>query len=200
MSTQTAQRIIGLTGGIASGKTTYRIVFEKLGAQTICCDEIAHRALRKNTRSYRAIVDAFGHAILNADKQIDRARLGRVIFRSAKKRKHLESIIHPFVYERLRRRMRAARGVLVLDIPLLFETGFETEVDATIVVWCSRAEQIRRLMKRDDISRAEARERIQTQMPLAKKKARADYVIDNSLLEHGVSQAVRLWRRIKKKL
>jgi dephospho-CoA kinase len=192
--------IVGLTGGIASGKTTYRLLFESLGAQTACCDEIARRALRKNTRTYRAITEAFGPAILNTHKQIDRARLGHLIFRSVKKRKCLEEIIHPFVYNRLELLMRRASGILILDVPLLFETGFDREMDATVLVWCPLPEQRRRLMKRNALTRAEASRRIQTQMPLAKKKARADYVIDNSILKKGVSQAVRVWEQLEKKL
>jgi dephospho-CoA kinase len=179
--------IVGLTGGIASGKTTYRLLFESLGAQTACCDEIARRALRKNTRTYRAITEAFGPAILNTHKQIDRARLGHLIFRSVKKRKCLEEIIHPFVYNRLELLMRRA-------------SGFDREMDATVLVWCPLPEQRRRLMKRNALTRAEASRRIQTQMPLAKKKARADYVIDNSILKKGVSQAVRVWEQLEKKL
>ena len=190
------RRIIGLTGGIATGKTTYTILFKSLGAQTICCDEIAHRSLRKNTRVYKNIIRIFGRKILDKERRIDRQTLGTIIFKNKKKRSELEKIIHPYVFEKLNSAIRKARGILIIDVPLLFETGFEKEVDTTMLIWCSRAQQIARLMKRDGLTREKAIKRIKVQMPLAQKKSKADYVIDNTDLEKGVKQAIRVWDRI----
>jgi dephospho-CoA kinase len=198
MAQKNTALIVGLTGGIATGKTTYTVVFKKLGAQIVCCDEIAHRALRKHTKTYNRIVKAFGSDILKPTKQIDRAKLATVIFNNQKKRKELEGIVHPYVFKRLDEKIKKTRGILVIEVPLLFETGFDKAVDKTILVWCSRRDQIKRIVKRDGGTEAWARKRIEAQMPLTAKKRKADFVIDNSVLDKGVKQAINIWKKLQK--
>ncbi len=188
--------IIGLTGGIATGKTTILCLFKQFGAQTVCCDELAHRALRQNTHTYRQIIKLFSKKILDRNKKIDRKRLGEIIFKNKSKRKALEQIVHPFVFSKIFENISKARGILVIDIPLLFETGFQRYVDRTIVVWCNEREQVRRLIKRDNISRKQALARIKTQMPLARKKKMADWAIDTINLSKGILQANTIWKEI----
>jgi dephospho-CoA kinase len=188
--------IIGLTGGIATGKTTYTVLFKSLGARTLCCDEIAHRSLRKNSQVYHEIIRLFGKAVLDKEKRIDRHALGKVVFKNKKKRSALEKIIHPYVFEKIHGAIKSTHSILIIDVPLLFETGFEKEVDKTIVIWCSRATQIERLMRRDGVTRDQAIKRIEVQMPLSQKKRKADYVIDNTDLKKGVTHAIRLWGRL----
>ena len=185
--------IVGLTGGIASGKTTFIYLFKQFGAPVVCCDELAHRALRKKTHTYRSIVKAFGRNILDHHKKIDRKKLAALIFKNKRKRKVLEAIVHPFVFTQLFAYIKKARGVLIIDVPLLFETKFEQHVDRTIVIWCRPEEQMRRLIKRDHLSPSQARARIKSQMPLTKKKKMADWVIDSTDLRSGIYHAHTIW-------
>lgn len=190
--------IVGLTGGIATGKTTVACVFGKLGAQVICCDEIAHRALWKNTKTYKKIVAEFGLAILDKRKRVDKKRLADIIFKSKHKRGVLEEIIHPFVFEKLFLYVKKARGILIIDVPLLFETGFEKYVDVTILVACSKRTQKKRLTKRDVLSVKEVESRLKAQMPLDKKRKKADWVIENEDLKKTMTQIRYIWNQVVK--
>lgn len=191
--------VVGLTGGIATGKSTFSYLFKEFGASVVCCDELAHRALWKNTKTYRSIVEAFGTDILDSAKRIDRRKLATHVFRDKKKRVKLEEIVHPSVFARLFQYMEKNTGIIILDVPLLFETGFERYVDQTIVVWCRRDEQVRRLCARDTITKAAAEARIRAQMPLAKKRKKADHVIDNTDLATAVKTAKRVWKKLQGK-
>jgi len=192
--TRQTKLIVGLTGGVATGKTTFAYVFKQLGAQVICCDELAHRALRRGTQTYRAIVKTFGKRICDRNKRIERTKLAACIFRNKRKRKRLENIIHPFVFEKVFQVIRQGKGIVIIDIPLLFETGFQKQVDRTIVISCRYHKQVSRLMTRDKLSRKQAQTRIKAQMPLAHKRALADWVIDNTVLKKAVHNATRIWK------
>jgi dephospho-CoA kinase len=192
--------VIGLTGGIATGKTTMGFVFKKLGAHVICCDTIAHNALRKNSGTYKKIVRTFGEKVLKNKKKIDRARLGSIVFSNGQQRKKLENIIHPYVFERLAETIKRKRGIIIIDVPLLFETGFEKNVDLTIVVCCSQREQINRLLKRNMLKKEDARARIAAQMPLREKKKKADFIIENTHLKDAVRTAQQIYKQIQREV
>ena len=198
MKRKSANLVVGLTGGIATGKTTFSCFFRQLGAHVVSCDELAHRALRKNTQTYRRIVDRFGKDILAAGGRIDRSKLAAVVFKNKAKREALERIVHPFVFDRLRIEIRKARGIIIVEIPLLFETGYQKNIDISLLVWCPKREQKRRLKERDGLTAAQIEKRINAQMPLAEKKRRADYVIDNTDLDQAVRTALHIWQKLEK--
>jgi len=173
--------VIGLTGGIASGKSVVLDEFRRMGAQVIDCDLISREVVRKGMPALIKIVKIFGNRILKRGKSLNRAALGRVVFSNSAKRKALEKIIHPEVKREVEKRLKKIRrGVVVVDVPLLFEAKWHEVFDKTLVVWTSEKNQIFRLMRRDGFSRGESVQRIRAQMPLARKKRLADFVIDNS--------------------
>jgi dephospho-CoA kinase len=189
--------LVGLTGGVATGKSTVAKMFKECGAVVIDADELAHEAVKPGTPAWREIVAFFGKTVLNQDRSLNRQALGSIVFRNPKKRRQLEHIIHPRVArEQARLTKQAARtdpkAVVVYDVPLLFEAGIDTRVDATIVVTADRDTQITRLKKRNDLSRAEAIRRIRSQMPLAKKILRADHVLNGTLSRPSLRQQVSL--------
>jgi dephospho-CoA kinase len=176
-------RVLGLTGGIGSGKSLVDAIFRELGADVIDADALAREVVEPGQPALAEIVASFGSDMLLPDGRLNRARLAEVIFGDAAARQRLNAITHP----RIRRRMTeevAARsrrpGVLILDIPLLYENGRAADVEQVIVVWVDQATQRQRLMERDGLTQEQARQRIDAQMPLEEKRRRADHVIDNS--------------------
>jgi dephospho-CoA kinase len=172
--------VLGVTGGIASGKTTVMSFLVNVGIPTISADDLAHQAIGKGTPAYRKILKRFGPGILRSSGQICRKDLGDIVFHDPAQRRWLEKQVHPVVIKELKRFARAHRGVVALDIPLLFEARLEKLVDKVLVVSCSRARQVERLHRRDGLSRREALRRIAAQMPLSVKRRRADFVIRNA--------------------
>jgi dephospho-CoA kinase len=184
--------ILGITGGIASGKTTVMTLLAKAGIPTISSDDLAHDCIRRGKPAYRAILARFGREILGSDSQIDRKKLGAIVFPDPVRRRRLEKIVHPCVAKGLRQFIKRHHGVIALDIPLLFEAGYEKWFDKIIVVYASKADQIRRLGRRNGLSRQEALQRISAQMPLAAKRRRADKIIYNTgTLKHLRRQLLR---------
>ncbi|MBE3562905.1 MAG: dephospho-CoA kinase [Hydrogenibacillus schlegelii] len=175
--------IVGLTGGIASGKSTAARLFAERGAAVVDADRLAREAVEPGTTALTAIVRRFGAGVLRPDGRLDRAALGRIVFRDAAARRDLEAIVHPEVRRRMQasiERFRAAGApVIVLEVPLLFETGLDRAVDLTVVVYVDEAEQLRRLMARDGLDREEAEARLRAQLPMEEKRARADVVLVN---------------------
>lgn len=175
--------VLGLTGGIASGKTTVAKIFREKGLTVIDCDQLAREVVQVGKPAWQEIRATFGREYFHADGTLDRRALGRKIFSDARARERLNQIIHPRVRERIREQISQAekRGekCVVVDIPLLFEAGFENEVDAVLVVYVDAETQACRLKNRDNLSAEEVRERIAAQLPLEEKVRRADYVIDN---------------------
>jgi len=177
--------IVGLTGGIATGKSTVAAVLRELGVTVIDADVVAREVVEPDRPAWQDIVAYFGPAILRPDRTIDRRQLGRLIFDDPEKRAALNRITHPRVIERMRElqadavRQQGATGLVVLDVPLLFEAGMTGMVDEVWVVTARPETQLQRLMERDGLSVAEARQRIAAQMPLAQKAAQADRVIEN---------------------
>lgn len=192
-------RVIGITGGIGSGKSTVARMFRELGAEVVDADQLAREVVDRHQPALQDIVAAFGRGVLLEDGSLDRARLASIVFQDEVARATLNAITHPRIRERLRAEVDARRdrpGLLVLDIPLLFESDPLKEVEAVVVVWVDRLTQLRRLVERDRFTHEEAGRRIAAQMPLAEKRRLADHVIDNSRsLEETRDQVRALSRR-----
>jgi dephospho-CoA kinase len=170
---------VGLTGGIATGKSYCLTAFDALGVPTIDADRLARLALAPGSAGLAAVVARFGASILRGDGTVDRPALAGIIFADRGARADLEAIVHPEVYRRIREwfvRLPPATPVAVADIPLLFETGHEHDFDAVVVAACAPHEQMSRLRRRG-LSEAAARARIAAQWPLEEKVRRADHVI-----------------------
>jgi dephospho-CoA kinase len=177
--------LVGLTGGIASGKSSVSRQLVELGCRLVDADLLAREVVAPNEPAWRAIVEAFGADVAGPDGQLDRKRLGALVFADPARRKVLEGITHPAIAARRQAILDAWAaegfdGLVVLDIPLLIEVGAAGEVDRVVVVYAEPAAQLGRLMARDSFARAEAERRVASQMPLAEKVRRADFVIDNS--------------------
>ncbi len=192
--------VIGLTGGIASGKSLVLKEFRKLGSQTLDSDVIAKDVVEPNQSAYKKIVKIFGPNILQKNGNLDRKKLGSLVFFDPKKRKLLESIIHPEVIRNLRQEIKFSQSqLLVIDIPLLFEAKLQNLVDKIIVVWAPLNQQMARLKKRNKLSSGEIRNRIRSQGSLKKKCKWADFVIDNSKnSSHTRSQVKNLYTFLTK--
>jgi dephospho-CoA kinase len=176
-------KVLGLTGGIGSGKSMVASMFTELGADVIDADRLAREVVEPGQPALEEIATAFGKNILLPDGRLDRGKLARIIFADPVARGTLNAITHPRIRERMDAEITARRsppGVLVVDIPLLYENDRSRAVETVIVVWVDPKTQLRRLQERDGLSVEEARQRIAAQMPLDEKRARADVVIDNS--------------------
>ena len=192
-------KVLGLTGGIGSGKTVVGEMFARLGAEVIDADQLARDVVEPGQPALDEIVKRFGSEILLADGRLDRPKLGRIIFADAAARAALNAITHPRIRERMDAAVTARRereGVLILDIPLLYENARTTPVEKVIVVWVDPQTQIRRLHERGGLTSEEARQRMAAQMPLDEKRALADHVIDNSgSLDTTRRQVETIYRR-----
>ena len=176
-------KVLGLTGGIGSGKSMVASMFAQLGADVIDADQLAREVVEPGQPVLEEIAAAFGRDILLPDGRLDRGMLARIIFADPVARARLNAITHPRIQERMATEMalRGSRpGVLIVDIPLLFENDRTSSVESVIVVWVDPKTQLRRLIERDGLTADEARQRIAAQMPLDEKRARADLVVDNS--------------------
>ena len=177
-------KVIGLTGGIACGKSTASAYLKELGACIVDTDGISRTTTKKGGKGYDAVLSHFGRDLLMENGEIDRRKLGGIVFSDEKKRQELNALIHPIVIEESKAQMKAAEEagytVCILDVPLLFESGMETLCDETWLVYVPREEQIRRINERDGLDEKAAAARIDSQMPLEEKMKRADRAIDTS--------------------
>jgi len=178
-------KVIGLTGGIASGKSTVSKALADLGATVIDGDETAHRLMEPHQPIWEDIVNKFGREILNPDLAIDRAKLGKIVFDDPEQMTALNKITRPRIIESIKNELDSIKearpdSVIVLDVPLLYEARLDKLSDEVWVVWIDRETQIKRLMERNHYTREEAVKRIDSQMSLDEKAQRADVVIDNS--------------------
>jgi dephospho-CoA kinase len=192
---------LGLTGGIASGKTTVLDMLRSRGAFTIDTDEIAHAILAKGSDVWKSVVEMFGRDILNPDETINRARLGEIVFADAARRQTLNELTHPAIRREWLGQIESLRGrgfagVVAVAVPLLFETNAQSEFDVTVAVACSEATQMARLKVRG-LSEEQARQRIAAQMRIQEKMTLADIVIWNDVPLAVLSQQVRaVWEKI----
>lgn len=193
-------KVIGLTGGIASGKSLVSQTLKGLGMTVIDADDVNHALMAKDETVKQEVVETFGTEVLTAGGTIDRGRLGAIVFRDQERRRQLERIMHPRILAQLRLRAQESKADVVLDIPLLIEQGGHEGVDVVVVVYTTRERQIQQLIGRDRISREEAVRRVDAQLPLEEKVSHAHYVINNSgTEEETVDQATRFYKLIKGK-
>jgi dephospho-CoA kinase len=193
--------IVGLTGSIASGKSTVAGIFKELGACLIDFDVLAREVVRPHLKAWEGIVEHFGTAVLNEDSTINRGMLAEIVFNDPAKLEKLNEIVHPAVFEEGKRRLEEIRrnnpeAIVVLDIPLLLETGYRTLVDKVVVVYSGEENQMKRLMGRG-LNPEEAEKRLRAQMPLAEKVKRADFVIQN---DGSLAQTRRQVERVYQEL
>ncbi|MFT8320383.1 MAG: dephospho-CoA kinase [Bacillus sp. (in: firmicutes)] len=192
--------IVGLTGGIASGKSTISAYYQSLNVPIIDADLEARLAVEAGEPAYHKIIAYFGTEILQKDGQLNRKKLGEIVFVDEEERKVLNSIVHPEVRKRMNKKQKEAiddgAKVVILDIPLLFENKLHENCDKTILVYVDEEIQLQRLMKRNLLSEKDAWIRIQAQMPLIKKRLLADEIINNNgTMEEAKTQAKNLLRK-----
>ena len=195
-------KLIGLTGGIASGKSTVAKILAELGAAIINADSLAREVVEPEREAWREIIAAFGSDILLADRTLDRQKLRAIIFNNTDARKKLESIIHPRVRARADQRIRehttAGYEVIVYEVPLLFEGNLQESLRPVILVACDVETQRRRLEQRDGLDQTAAQKHIDAQMSLEDKRRLADYVIENNgSLEDLQQQTKAVLEKIK---
>ena len=196
--------IVGLTGGIVSGKTTIAKMFQELGAQVIDADEIARKVVRPGEKAWQGIVEYFGPEILRDDLEINRKKLADIVFSNKEKLAVLNSITHPEIILMLKKQINQLKNkyqkniICIVEAPLLFEAHLEDMMDKIIVVYLNREEQLKRLLLRNNLTREEAIQRIESQMPLEEKLSRADYVIDNCFsLQQTKKQVLQVWKELE---
>ena len=171
---------VALTGGIATGKSHVLAAFASRGIPTIDADLLAHAVVAAGTPAAQAIERRFGRDVIESDGEINRRKLGAVVFNDTSARRDLEAIVHPAVYSAIRRwfdMLPAGTPLAVADIPLLYETGHDSDFDVVVVAACEPQEQIRRVMSRDGLTEAEAQSRVGAQLPIAEKIGRADHIV-----------------------
>ena len=189
-------RVVGLTGGIGSGKSTVSRLFQKLGASVVDADAIVHELQTAGSPLLDRIVDAFGSGVLLGSGELDREALGSLVFSDANARERLNAIVHPAVGVEMARRIEESRkaraALVVVDVPLLLETGSSAAFDAVVVVYCRESQQIERQQARDGSSREEAEQRVRAQLSIEEKRRLADHVIDNSGSPEETDRQVRV--------
>lgn len=176
--------MVGLTGGIASGKSTVASSFRKAGIPVVDADEIARAVVRKGKKAHRQIVQSFGEGILLPSGELDRVRLGEIVFADETKRSLLESITHPEISKEILKQVQGLKKkkkkVVIIDAALLFESGLHRQMHKNILIRLDPKEQLKRLMARDQLAEIDAWRRILSQMPVVEKEKLSDLVIDNS--------------------
>ena len=188
--------IAGLTGGIASGKSTVAAMLAAAGARIVDADQIARQVVRKGQPAYHDIVRHFGTAILDSEGQIDREALGAIVFYDQNAKQALNALVHPRVHDVMQQHIHTFAGehpedLLILDVPLLIESGWHESLPVVILVYVPEAIQKTRLMARDRLTEADAMARIRAQMPIDAKRAYADYIIDNTGTREATRRQVR---------
>lgn len=197
---------IGLTGSIATGKSTVTNMLKELGAFVIDCDKMARDVVAPGTRGLAKIEAAFGKDAIAADGSMDRVYIGDLVFRNPEMKKRLENILFPLIFEALDKELlrlerEGATPVVFLDMPLLYEVKYDSYVDEVWLVYVPFEVQLSRLMKRNGYTKEEALLRIHSQISVDKKKSLAQQVIDNSgTLEDTKEQVRSLWERLQMRL
>lgn len=177
-------KTIGLTGSVATGKSTVSNMIQQAGIPLVDADVAARKVVEPGTEGLKEIVAYFGEEILLADGTLDRAKLGEIIFKDKEKREKLNEITHPrvkdYMLEARERFFRAGEELVFFDIPLLFESHLESLVDQIVVVWTTPETELKRLMERNNLTKEDALRRIESQMGIDEKARKADFVIDNN--------------------
>jgi len=194
--------VVALTGGIASGKSTVSGMFAAAGVPVICADELAWEAVDPASPLLEEIRRLFGDTVIDRQGRLDRAAMARLVFQDASRRKILESVVHPWVLAETERRIRelATQGhdLVIVDVPLLYEVGWNEGFDKIVVVYVPEELQATRLSERNQMESAEVAARLRAQMPIEEKKRLADIVVDNSgTIENTRSQVEALLTRLR---
>lgn len=191
-------KVIGLTGSFGTGKTFVASIFKELGGRVLDADKIAHHFLARRSPAYRRIVAEFGDAILNSRGDIDHRALAGIVFKDRAKLKKLNAIIHPEVIRAIKRDIaRYKNKVVVVDAPLLVEAKLTGIVDLLVVVTCSRKRQVERCKRKFGMTKGDINRRIRSQMPLKKKAAMADYIVNNDGAKAETRrQVAAIWRKV----
>jgi dephospho-CoA kinase len=202
---------VGLTGGIATGKTTVAAILRKLGCHMLDADKIAHHLIEPGAAAYEDVVREFGRGILAPDGRVDRKKLGAIVFADPPRLARLNGIVHPRVLETQDRELEAieraaSHAIAVVEAALLIEAGYAPKLDCLVVTWCTPEQQLERLTRQGadgiagrGLTLEQARQRIAAQMPIEEKRRMADEVIDCSgSLEHTREQVVALVEKLKK--
>jgi len=188
--------LVGLTGGIATGKSTVSEILRRLGCEIIDADQLARDVVEPEQPAWKQILEEFGRGVVTAAGTLDRKKLGAIVFADPERRKRLEAITHPAIRARFQARLdelaaQGFAGIVVFDAPVMIESGNYKNMDRLVVVVTDDATQAARLQERDGTDEAEGRRKIASQMPLAEKAKLADYVIDNSGAREATAAEVR---------
>ena len=177
-------KILGLTGGIASGKSTADVFFREKQIPVIDCDQLAHDILNNGEKGYELVLKQFGKSILKSDQTINRSALGQIVFDNKKQLKTLNRITHPLIFQEIQAKIALnnpnKNSLVVVDAPVLFEANGQKYCDFTLLIAIPESLQMKRLMLRDNLSKGAALKRIRSQMPLSQKEKLADFVINNT--------------------
>lgn len=194
---------VGLTGSIAVGKTYVCEVFRELGAYVLDADQTAREMVAPETEGLRKIVENFGEEVLQANGELDRAKLGSIVFQNEQKRQLLNSVVHPLVIEAQNDWLQAVerenpQAICIIDAALMIESGGYKRFDKLIVVFCEPDIQLKRLMLRNNLTESEALQRINSQMPQAEKKRYADFLIDTTdSFEASRQRTIEVFEQLK---
>jgi dephospho-CoA kinase len=195
--------MVGLTGGIGSGKSIVAEMFKDEGAYVIDFDFIARLVVEPGKAAWRDIIAYFGTEILNPDKTLNRSALAEIVFSDQKSRKALEEFTHPRIFEERNTLVNAIKekdpsSIVIIDIPLLFELSFKAKFDKVILVYVCRDIQLKRVMERDGLEKQEVEKRLQAQLPIDEKRSLADYIINNEgSLENTRDQVRKIIRELR---
>ncbi len=196
--------IVGLTGGIVSGKSTVASMFKDLGAKIVDADKLGHSVILPHKPAWEKITRLFGKGILQNDLTIDRGKLGKIVFTNQTLLKKLNEITHPEIIKLIKKEIDFVKNkthnqekILIIDAALIYEAKMYKLMDKTIVVYINEDEQVKRLAKRNNLSKEDALQRIKSQMPMKEKVKIADYVIDNSnSLDETKKQVEKIWKKL----
>lgn len=195
-------KMIGLTGGIATGKSIVASVFREMGAIILDADVIARLVVLPHQPAWKDIVEFFGPEVVNEDQSLDRAKIGEIVYNNPNSLKELNRFTHPRIMQYYKDELRRIKteqpdAIVILEVPLLYETNMDKLCQQVVVVYVDRETQIQRLMKRDNMSYADAVKRVDAQMPMDEKVRRADFVIDNrSSMEETKEKATKYYNEI----
>lgn len=195
-------KLIGLTGGIAAGKSAVAAMLQRLGAKIIDADELAREIVEPGQEAWREIIAAFGREIIRQDQSIDREKLRKKVFEDEQARKRLESITHPRIrtlaQQKIQQLAREGAEIIVYVVPLLFENRLHLWLRPVILVACDSAIQKERLQKRDNLNKREIRRHLEAQMGLEEKKKLADFIVENDGSLEELEKKVReVWEKIR---